>query len=110
MFPKSNKLSSDEFSRLYANGFRVKGQFGVLISSVSPYPKYRVGFVVNKKVGNAVVRHQTTRHIRNVFRKIVGEYNLPLLYEYIAYTPISDLNAFEDEFKSQMDKVHEHFN
>ncbi|WP_433012871.1 ribonuclease P protein component [Kribbella sp. CA-294648] len=71
MLPASNRLRrSDDFRRAVRSGRRA-GRRAVVVHHLSPGPgssaePARVGFVVNKAVGNAVLRNRVHRRLRAV--------------------------------------------
>ncbi|MBI2357292.1 ribonuclease P protein component [Candidatus Dojkabacteria bacterium] len=110
MFPKNQKLSSKEFKYVYERGFKVKGEFGMLIGLTSPdISTYKVGFVVNSKIGNAVYRHLATRRLRSVFREILSKETPPLLYEYVAFKYPDKYESLKAELSKQIKEVQAHF-
>ncbi len=58
------------FRYLYSHGKSVANRHMVLIYAPSKYP-LRVGFVVSKKIGKAVVRNKVRRRMRESFRSVV---------------------------------------
>lgn len=85
MLPKKYRLLAKEFRTLYSRGTKYRGKYGMLIafpSTLSP----RFGFVVSKKIGNAVQRHRMTRLLRVVCLELSKEVNLKGFdFEYIAF-------------------------
>ena len=68
-FPKSARLlKSAEFRHVYDHGSYAAD--GVLVVNVAPsdHESARLGVVVSKKVGNAVVRQRWKRVLRDAFR------------------------------------------
>lgn len=110
MFPKEHKLTSSEFPYVYEKGFKIKGEFGVLIGA-RPVKgsEYKIGIVVNKKVGNAVTRHFVSRRIRSLFRENLKEYPTSLLLQYVAYQNTSDYKKLSNEFNKQYIDMINHF-
>lgn len=110
MFPKENKLSESEFKYIYEKGFRAKGRFGVLIA-LKPLDStiFKVGFVVNKKIGDAVARHLMTRRLRSLFRKEIEKAPLPYLFQYIAYKAPNSYPELEEDFQTQYSQILNHF-
>lgn len=107
MLPKQYRLSPKDFQRVYKNGFKIKGEFGMLVGlkdSVVDSPK--LGIVVNKKVGNAVVRHRTTRQIREIGVQILKT-SLPLFYEYISFKPVEKIDDLKKELSLQFEQIQE---
>ena len=55
-----------DFTRTLRRGRRAGGQFVVVHIAATPSTREptKIGFIVNKQVGNSVVRHQVTRRLR----------------------------------------------
>jgi len=58
-----------EFEAVYSRGFRVPGRYFVLFILPNQAGRSRLGVTLSRKVGNAVVRNQARRRLREVFRK-----------------------------------------
>lgn len=119
--PRYRLGSSKDFNIIYKFGKKIRGRFGMLIvlspknnqiSTLSANqnkdlsPKF--GFVVNKKVGNAVERHKLTRQLRNIVHKIVPESEETFAgfkFSYIAFEKPEIFNDLEKEFLSQLKAV-----
>ena len=73
--PKSLRLTKwGDFAKVRKGGQSVAGKFLVLGVVASPgRPRFRVGFITSKKVGNAVTRNQVRRRLRAVVREF-GEF------------------------------------
>ena len=69
--PKSFRLTKwGDFAKVRKEGQSVAGRFLVLGVVPSPgKPRFRVGFITSKKVGNAVTRNQVRRRLRAVVRE-----------------------------------------
>lgn len=69
MLPKQNRITHpNDYTRLHKQGKKVYTP-GVIISCTPGATDHtRVGFIVTKKVGNSVVRHQTVRWLRETVR------------------------------------------
>lgn len=64
--------NSSEFGNVYKNGKSFAN--GILVMYVMPTEgELRLGISVSKKVGNSVVRHRSTRLIRESFISCKGE-------------------------------------
>lgn len=57
-----------DFQKAFKKGKSFANQYLVLYHSPNGLDHYRVGFSVSKKVGNAVVRNQVKRYLREAFR------------------------------------------
>ena len=57
-----------EFEAVYARGKRIAGRHFILFILPNTLGRCRLGVTLSRKVGNAVVRNQARRRIREVFR------------------------------------------
>ncbi len=57
-----------EFSYVYKNGEKWVGEYMVLLFVRNNLPYSRIGIVVSKKVGRAVVRNKVKRRLREIVR------------------------------------------
>ncbi|MDP9291716.1 MAG: ribonuclease P protein component [Verrucomicrobiota bacterium] len=69
-FPKSARLSrAAEFERVKKEGVTSHGKFMVLkVLQLAEEKSVRAGFVTSRRVGNAVVRNQIRRRLREIVR------------------------------------------
>lgn len=68
-FDKSSRLlKSYEYQLVFDKGVKDVGGHFILFSLNNDKPKNRIGLVVSKKVGNAVVRNRLKRRLREQFR------------------------------------------
>lgn len=66
--------SSNDFDQLYKDGKRFKGEYGMFLCKISPEGNTpRFGFVVSKKIGNAVVRHKLQRRLRHIVKEYMND-------------------------------------
>lgn len=84
MLAKSNRITaSKDFSAVVRRGARAGSPTvvcSVLLSAGDPEQaaapespaQWRCGFIVSKAVGNAVVRHRTTRRLRHIVRDLIS--------------------------------------
>ncbi|MEG1395128.1 MAG: ribonuclease P protein component [Clostridia bacterium] len=79
MQKKYRLTSSKTFDYLYRKGASMSTRRLVLIYAPSKF-NLRCGFVVSKKVGNAVVRNKARRRLKEIFRS-----QLPLLKQNCNY-------------------------
>ena len=92
---KKYRLSGRKtFNYLLNKGTSVPAKALVLIYAPSKYNK-RVGFVVSKKIGNAVIRNRTRRRLREAFRSMIDTVNDYTNYIIIARKGIEELDFLE---------------
>jgi len=87
MLPKKYKLPAKDFRYVYSKGLKFRGQYGMLVALASSSTS-KFGFVLNKKVGNAVERHRMTRLLRVIVMELVKELeldNYKFNFEYVAF-------------------------
>jgi ribonuclease P protein component len=69
---RENRLKNREYDAVFERGKRVKSDFFDLIALEGRSGPRKVGIVVSKKVGKAVVRNRVKRRIREILRQEVG--------------------------------------
>ena len=83
------------------NSYLKKGNLLLIVSLLSmslikPDQDYfRIGLSVSKKVGNAVVRNQIKRYIRQTFLELKEEIDTKKDYVIIARKPAADMDFFQ---------------
>lgn len=111
MLAKRYRLTKrKEFDLVYNKGSKTRGQYGMLIThpqedKISP-PQF--GYVVNKKMGNAVQRHRLTRQLRSITKAMLDTKEDKLkgrLYSYVAYEQAPNYQELEKEFNQLIDKA-----
>lgn len=108
--------SSHDFDRIYKEGKRVKGEFGMLIyicGNNDDPPKF--GFIVNKKIGNAVRRHKHQRRLRHIVHEFfisVDDASSKrssifngISFSYIAFKYTDDYSSLKNELLKQIKYV-----
>lgn len=112
MLSKKHRLAdSREFKHVYRKGYKVRGKYGMLIglkysSPTQSGPKF--GFVVSKKIGNAVNRHLLTRRLRGIAKEVVDSQilnNKDIKFQYVAFEYCDDYQALKKEFIWQVKKI-----
>ncbi|MGF1504505.1 MAG: ribonuclease P protein component [Chloroflexi bacterium] len=69
MLPRENRLRSREaFDRLRREGKRWRGRLLTLSIAPTQLGRVRFGFIVTRKVGNAVTRNRMRRRMRAIIR------------------------------------------
>jgi len=107
MLPKRYRLPAKEFQNLYRSGFKVKGKYGMLISAPNNLKRPLFGFVISKKIGNAVARHRMTRLLRVISMEAVKHFQMNETgrnFQYIAFEFCNEYTDLKNEFFSQMEK------
>ena len=74
MLPSINRLDRKEFTTLGRLNKKFKGEYGMIAVEKSSSPTSKFGFIVSKKIGNAVARHRMTRLLREISRKHLNTY------------------------------------
>lgn len=72
---------NQDFQKVYRNGTSKGNRYLVMYVLKNQYMKNRLGISVSKKVGNSVVRHRTTRLIRESYR--LNQDNLKTGYDMV---------------------------
>lgn len=104
MLPKKYRLSAKDFRYVYSKGIKYRGKYGMLIASRSSSTP-RFGFVLNKKVGNAIQRHRMTRLLRVSAMELVKEMeldNYKYNFEYVAFEFCNIKEDLKAELKGQL--------
>lgn len=87
LLPRPERLrTAREFARVYGEGI-VFHEEGITLR-VAPMPEHpaerRVGFAVNRKVGNAVIRNRVRRQLRAAVRSLSGRLGRGVLLVFTA--------------------------
>lgn len=91
---KRNRIKkNEEFQDVFKKGKSVANrQFVVYMLEKSNQEELRVGLSVSKKIGNAVIRNQIKRYIRQSFLELKNDLRQDLDYVIIARKPTSEMN------------------
>lgn len=108
MLSKTNRLEAKSFRYTYQKGIKIRGLYGMLVilNNNTPTPS-KFGFVVSKKIGNAVTRNRMTRMLRAISYEAIKELELEnkgYSFEYIAFKFAEDYNKLKKEFFEQIEK------
>lgn len=72
MLAKTQRITQGrDFSSIYKSGKRIGGRFIIVFFRPGKEKNTRVGFVVSKKVGKAVIRNRVKRRLRGMWREIM---------------------------------------
>jgi len=77
----------------------------MLVFSENNVGNPRIGFVVSKKIGNAVMRHRMTRLLRNSFLDAINELNMSDInfdFQYVAFMYCDKYSLLKEEIKNQL--------
>lgn len=75
----------------------------MLIALPSLETEPRFGFVVSKKIGNAVKRHNMTRRLRYISMDLSKKYEVKKLsFQYVAFQFPENFSDLRDEFEKQL--------
>ena len=81
-FPKSLRLlNRSDFQRVFNKRKSVASKSMVVYAARNSLPHSRIGLVVSRKVGNAVVRNRWKRHLREAFRQ--QQHTLPQGWDFV---------------------------
>lgn len=73
-WPKESRiLRSRDFRKIQRNGRKWKSRDLLFLYLPNKLDRLRIGLVVSKKVGNAVVRNKSKRWLREIFRKQISD-------------------------------------
>jgi ribonuclease P protein component len=108
MLNKQYRLQKD-FDEVYTHGYKVKGEFGMLVGLADEKIKNSLfAVVVPKKIGKAHKRNKLKRRVKGIIQKLINEgffemYRLKIMY--ISFQYSEDFNVLEKEFIEQMNKL-----
>ena len=92
---KNSLKNSSEFGNVYKNGRSYADKLLVMYVLRNNTAENRLGISVSKKIGNSVVRHRTTRLIREAYRLSRHMFNSGLDIVVVARTGIRETGYFE---------------
>lgn len=88
--------SDDDFQKVFKKGKSFANrQFVVYCLPKAEQKAFRIGLSVSKKLGNAVLRNQIKRYIRQTFLELKEEVKQDMDYVIIARHPAATLNFHE---------------
>lgn len=87
---------NNEFQEVFKKGTSIANrQFVVYKLKKEDQHLFRIGLSVSKKIGNAVVRNQIKRYLRQVFLELKEEIENDFDYVIIARKPAADMDFHE---------------
>lgn len=87
---------NSEFQEIFSKGQSFANrQFVVYFLKKEEQPSFRIGLSVSKKIGNAVMRNQIKRYIRQSFLELKDEVKEGFDYVIIARKPAAEMNFHE---------------
>lgn len=89
---KKNKEFQEAFKKGKSFANR---QFVVYTLKKTDQEHFRIGLSVSKKIGNAVMRNQIKRYVRQAFLELEGEINNQFDLIIIARKPVADMGFHE---------------
>lgn len=98
--------NSKEFQKIYINGFKARGEYGMLIFLPSPeVTQLKFGFVVSAKIGNAVTRQKIKRQLSGIFQELINNEffkNSSGEFSYIIHKKPESYKQLKDEIHNQL--------
>lgn len=107
MLPKKFRLPAEYFGKDSSLGDKVRGVYGMFVVRDNSVGNPRFGFILSKKIGNAVQRHRMTRLLRVATMEAVNEKNISSLskdFLYIAFKFCDKKNLLRDDILKQLEK------
>jgi ribonuclease P protein component len=94
----------EEFQRVYAQGSKTHGRFGILFLLANGLTVSRLGIAATRKFGGSVARNRAKRLIRDVFRrnKIAPGFDVVVVPKRALLE--TSLSAFEAEFRRTLER------
>ncbi|WP_449622064.1 ribonuclease P protein component [Robertmurraya sp. Marseille-Q9965] len=94
---KENRVKKNkDFQEIFKKGKSFANRQFVVYSLRKPgQTHFRIGLSVSKKLGNAVMRNQIKRYIRQAFLELEDDLQNEFDYIIIARKPVADMDFFE---------------
>jgi len=100
MLPRKNRLNAKQFKHIYDRGVKFRGEYGMLIVLNEGQEDSKIGFVVSKKIGNAVQRHRMTRLLREIAKRNLESVSGRNMI-YVAYKYYNEYEKLQKDFDKQ---------
>ncbi len=108
MLPKENRLTKNQFQRLGKQGKKFRGHYGMLVVERQEGTAPQFGFIVSKKIGNAVHRHRMTRLLREISKDYIKSIsNIGVIY--IAYKYCENYEELKKDFSESIENAIRNF-
>ena len=87
---------NEEFQQVFKHGQSFANrQFVIYVLSRKDGDLFRIGLSISKKIGNAVVRNQIKRYVRQCFFEMKDQIHDGNEYVIVARKPAADMDYFE---------------
>lgn len=93
--PTNRLLTRKEFDQVFQHGSKQVGRHFVCYAARMEEPGNRLGMVVSRKVGKAVVRNRVKRYIREYFRTHQETFSAPTRLVVVARAEAAGLESAE---------------
>lgn len=106
MLSRKYRLEPKNLQKIYKEGKKFRGEYGMLVVKKLDIQNSQFAFVVSKKVGNAVQRHKMTRLLRQItgeFLQRVEKENLAC--QYIAFKYCDNYEELKKEYLKQLEEA-----
>lgn len=109
MLSKKYRLEAKYLPRIYRDGKKFRGEYGMLVVKKLEALNPQFAFVVSKKIGNSVQRHHMTRLLRNITHECIKELELKknLGCQYIAFKYVDSYDELKKEYSKQIKEAFE---
>jgi ribonuclease P protein component len=105
--PRERIRKKKDFLFLYQKGYRIRGKYFNLIYHENDLGYSRLGIVVNRKIGKAVVRNKIKRWVRELFRRNKNLIPLPVDMLVVATRGIEGVSwsDFREEYFRTLSRI-----
>jgi len=106
MLPRNYRLNSKQFNRIYKEGKKYRSEYGMLIAKKDIDTKF--GFVINKKVGNAVLRHKILRQLHSITMDLIKKElfkDRNINFQYVVFGKTDSYSTLDEQYTRLIKKV-----
>lgn len=98
---------SNDFRRVFTRGRRSATRYFVIYTLPNRLDAPRIGIQIRRKIGTAVTRNRIKRMVREVFRRMKGDFREPVDVILIAETGMPGMRRieFETSFRTALQGV-----